>query len=305
MAEIKKDIESHDTSTFFKEVLNLAGIGIMTLQSDRSIQFVNLEALKIFGYKPKALYGTNFNTLFHDDSQEHLEDILSKINSLETNEYPPIEFTGLHKDNSAFPIELTTSCNTSDEDTVYTIIIRDITDSKKNEEDLKHQAYFDQLTDIPNRTLFLDRAENALNQAKRSDDRLAIIFIDLDDFKEINDTLGHEAGDIMLKTLSQRFINSARNTDTVSRRGGDEFTIIMPRIKNLEDAAILAERILESNKEEIKINNNSLYPKTSIGISVFPDDGDTVDKLIKNADKAMYHAKESGKNRYSFYKSDI
>ena len=211
-----------------------------------------------------------------------------------------MEFTGIHKNNSSFSAELIISCNTSDKDTIYTIIIRDITESKKNEEDLKHQAYFDQLTDIPNRTLFLDRAENALNQAKRSNEGLAIIFIDLDEFKEINDTLGHEAGDIMLKTLSQRFINSARNTDTVSRRGGDEFTILMPRIKNLEDAAILAERILESNKEEIKINNNSLYPKTSIGISVFPDDGDSIDLLIKNADKAMYCAKESG-NSYSFY----
>ncbi len=155
----------------------------MTLQSDRSIQFVNLEALKIFGYRPKELNGINFITLFHNDSQEHLEDSLSKINSLEENNHPPIAFTGLHKDNTPFPIELTTSCNSSYENTIYTIIIRDITDSKKNEDDLKHQAYFDQLTDIPNRTLFLDRAENALNQAKRSDDGMAIIFIDLDDFK--------------------------------------------------------------------------------------------------------------------------
>ena len=305
MANIKKDIEIQNTNTFFRGVLNLAGIGIMTLRSNKSIQFANLAALKIFGYKPKELSGTNFNTLFHDDSKEHLEDILSKINSFETNDNSPLESTGLHKDNSVIPVELTISCDTSDKDTIYTIIIRDITDSKKNEEDLKYQAYFDQLTEIPNRTLFSDRAENALNQAKRSDDGLAIIFIDLDEFKEINDTLGHEAGDIMLKTLAQRFIKSARNTDTVSRRGGDEFTILLPRIKNVEDAAILAERILESNKEEIKLNNISVYPKTSIGISVFPDDGDNVDILIKNADKAMYHAKESGKNQYSFYKSDI
>ena len=132
MEGIKKDIELHDTNTFFREVLNLAGIGIMTLKSARSIQFANLEALKIFGYKPKYLHGTNINRLFHNDSQEHLEDILSKINSLKTNDLPPIEFTGLHKDNSEFPIELTTSCNTSDKDTIYTIIIRDIRDSKKN-----------------------------------------------------------------------------------------------------------------------------------------------------------------------------
>ena len=302
MANINKEIELQYTNTFFRGVLNLAGIGIMTLRS-RSIQFANLEALKIFGYKPKELNGTNFNTLFHEDSQEHLEDILFKINSFETNDNSSLESTGLHKDHSVIPVELTISCNTSDGDSIYTIIIRDITDSKKNEEDLKYQAYYDQLTEVPNRTLFADRAENALNQAKRSNEGLAIIFIDLDGFKQINDTFGHEAGDIMLKALSQRFIKSARNTDTVCRRGGDEFTILMPRIKNLEDAAILAERIIEANKEKIVINNNSLYPKTSIGISVFPEDGDNIDILIKNADKAMYHSKKLGKNCYSFYKS--
>ena len=127
----------------------------------------------------------------------------------------------------------------------------------------------------------------------------------MDGFKQINDTFGHETGDIMLKALSQRFIKSARNTDTVSRRGGDEFTILMPRIKNVADAAILAERILESNKEGIQISNKTIYPKTSIGISVFPDDGDTIDILIQNADQAMYHAKKSGKNQYCFYQSII
>ena len=121
------------------------------------------------------------------------------------------------------------------------------------EEELKYQAYFDQLTEIPNRTLFIDRAETALNQAKRANEGLGIIFIDLDEFKEINDSLGHDGGDIMLKIISQRLINSARKSDTVSRRGGDEFTILMPRLKHIEDAAKLAERILESNKEPIKI----------------------------------------------------
>ena len=305
MSVIKKDINIQNSNTFFQGILNLAGIGIITLKLNRSIQYINLEALKIFGYKLRGLDGANFNTLLHKDSQEELANILTKINNLEINDNLSIESIGLHKDNSAFPIELTISWNASVENTIYTIIIRDITNSKKNEEDLKHHAYFDQLTEIPNRTLFLDRAENALNQAKRSNEGLAIIFIDLDEFKEINDTLGHEAGDVILKTLSKRFINSARNTDTVSRRGGDEFTILMPRIKNVEDAAILAERILESNKEEIEISNKSIYPKTSIGISVFPDDGDTIDILIDNADQAMYHAKESGKNQYCFYKSNV
>ena len=248
------------------------------------------------------MIGINFNTLFHNDSQDDLLDLFSNINNFDTNNSFIIETFGLHKDNYTFPVELIISCSAENRDAIYTIIIRDITASRKNEEDLKHQAYFDQLTNIPNRTLFLDRAENALNQANRSKECLAIIFIDLDEFKEINDTLGHDAGDIMLKVIAQRFVQCARNTDTVSRQGGDEFTILMPRIKNREDAAILAERILESNKENIRINNKTVHPKTSIGISVFPDDGDTVAKLIKNADMAMYNAKERGKNQFCFYK---
>ena len=292
-------------NTYFKEIFYLAGIGIMTLQKNRSIQFVNLEALKIFGYNSGELEDIKFNNLFHISSQVLIETFLSDVATIHSNKQTPVEFTGIHKDNSAFPVELNTSCITVDEDTVYTIIIRDITESRKNEENLKHQAYFDQLTDIPNRTLFTDRAETALNQAKRSKEGLAIIFIDLDEFKEINDSMGHDAGDIILKNISQRLITSARKSDTVSRRGGDEFTILMPRIKNIKDAAKLAERILKSNKKAIIIDQSSVFPKTSIGISVFPDDGDTIDILIKNADQAMYRSKKSGKNRYSFYKTDV
>ena len=114
---------------------------------------------------------------------------------------------------------------------------------------------------------------------------------------------GHETGDIFLKDVSQRFINSARKSDTVSRIGGDEFIILMPRIKNARDASNLAERILESNSKPITINNNLIYPKTSIGISVYPQDGDTIEILINNADKAMYSAKKIGINNYLFYKN--
>ena len=133
---------------------------------------------------------------------------------------------------------------------------------------------------------------------------MAIIFIDLDEFKELNDTLGHDAGDVMLKTISKRFINCARKSDTVSRRGGDEFTILMPRISNIKDAVKLAERILDSNKSAIAIKDKMVSPKTSIGISIYPQDGDSIETLINNADKAMYSAKESGKNQYAIFNSN-
>ena len=302
-----KEIQKFDplnTNSYSKEIVHQAGIGIMTLNEKMSILFANIEAMKIFGYATGNLDGTKFTKLFHKSNKIELENILSETNN-SIKEKPIVELTAIHMDNSAFPIELSITINKFNDETLITVIIRDITESKKNEENLKYQAYFDQLTEIPNRTLFSDRAENAMNQAKRSNEGLAIIFIDLDGFKNINDTYGHEVGDIFLKNIAKRFIRSARKSDTVSRRGGDEFTILMPRIKNTEDAAYLAERILESNEEPIVINKTSIYPKTSIGISVYPDDGDTVEILIEKADQAMYCAKKMGNNRYLFNQSDL
>ena len=297
---MKNNSNPIDVNTYFKEVFTNAGIGIMTLDAKSSIEYINEEALNIFGYKYSALVNTNFSTLIHSTDQDYLKQSIKTANSS-----TPSEFTGIHKDNSAFPIELNISSKKLNQTCIYTVIIRDITEIKKNEEKLKHQAYYDSLTGIPNRTLFLDRSEIALNQAKRSNEGLAVIFIDLDEFKELNDTLGHDAGDVMLKTVAQRFINCARKSDTVSRRGGDEFTILMPRIKNIEDAVKLAERILLSNKNAISIKEKMVFPKTSMGISIYPHDGDSIETLINNADKAMYYAKESGKNQYSFYNSKI
>ena len=295
---MKNNSNPIDVNAYFKEVFTNAGIGIMILDANSGIEYINEEALNIFGYKSGELVNTNFSALIHSTYQDYLKQFIKIENSSS-----PSEFMGIHKDNSAFPIELNISSKILNQTCIYTVIIRDITEIKKNEETLKHQAYFDSLTGIPNRTLFLDRSEIALNQAKRSKEGLGVIFIDLDEFKELNDTLGHDAGDVMLKTIAQRFINCARKSDTVSRRGGDEFTILMPRIKNIEDAIKLAQRILDSNKNAISIKEKMVFPKTSIGISIYPQDGDSIETLINNADKAMYNAKESGKNQYSFYNS--
>ena len=304
MVNLNKELEIPGSDSFFQEVLNSVGIGIISLNSNQSIKLVNMETLNIFGYKQEEIENNNIKLLFHPTEHEKLNTYLSTANNLQNNTLQPrVELTGIHKDKSTFPVELTISNNTHNENCIYTLILRDITQSKQVEEELKYQAYFDQLTEIPNRTLFIDRAETALNQAKRANEGLGIIFIDLDEFKEINDSLGHDAGDIMLKIISQRLINSARKSDTVSRMGGDEFTILMPRLNHIEDAAKLAERILESNKEPIKLKEELVYPKTSIGISVFPEDGDSIDILIQNADKAMYQAKGSGKNQYAIFQS--
>ena len=299
MENLDKNRNSDSVNAYFKDIFTFAGIGIITLDSKNNIEFVNEEALSIFGYTSIELINTNFAALIHTADQKSFSLYIQSNNSLS-----PAEFKCIHKDNSAFPIEINISSKLLNNNFIYTVVIRDITELKQNEENLKHQAYFDSLTEIPNRTLFLDRSEIALNQAKRSQEGMAIIFIDLDEFKELNDTLGHDAGDIMLKTVSKRFINCARKSDTVSRRGGDEFTILMPRISNIKDAVKLAERILDSNKSAIAIKDKMVFPKTSIGISIYPQDGDSIETLINNADKAMYSAKESGKNLYSIFNSN-
>ena len=253
MVQLKKDSGLDGKDILLREVLNSVGIGIVSLDSNQLIKLVNMETLNIFGYTQEEIENNNIKFLFHPTEHEKIKTYLSAAINRQNNILEPrVELNGIHKDKSIFPVELTISINTHNENCINTLILRDITKSKQVEEELRYQAYFDQLTEIPNRTLFIDRAETAINQARRANEGLGIIFIDLDEFKEINDSLGHDGGDIMLKIISQRLINSARKSDTVSRRGGDEFTILMPRLNHIEDAAKLAERILESNKKPIK-----------------------------------------------------
>ena len=155
-----------------------------------------LNELEIETKKLLEIENNNIKLLFHSTEHEKLKTYLSAASNRKNNTLEPrVELTGIHKDKSTFPVELTISNNTHNENCIFTLILRDITQSKQVEEELKYQAYFDQLTEIPNRTLFIDRAETALNQAKRANEGLGIIFIDLDEFKEINDSLGHDAGD--------------------------------------------------------------------------------------------------------------
>lgn len=174
----------------------------------------------------------------------------------------------------------------------------DITDRKNAEQQISYQAYHDALTDLPNRNLFGDRLNQALAHAIRHGEGLAVLFLDLDHFKIINDTLGHSVGDWLLKEVSERLRRSVREVDTVARLGGDEFILLLPGVKNSEDAARIAEKILEVIDEPLPYNENELYITTSIGISLCPSDGMDSETLVRSADNAMYRAKELGRNNY-------
>lgn len=203
-------------------------------------------------------------------------------------------------------------------------VIRDITERKRIEEELKrtaaelastneqlklsehrlrHQAYHDDLTGLPNRKLFAERLNQALEWARDLDRSVGLLFLDLDGFKAINDTLGHDMGDLLLKAVAKRLTGCLRGSDTVSRLGGDEFTVILPGIPKLEDAQKVADKVIATLSEVFAIEGNRVSVTTSIGISLYPQHGGTADDLIKLADTAMYRAKERGKNQYAFVES--
>jgi diguanylate cyclase (GGDEF)-like protein/PAS domain S-box-containing protein len=181
----------------------------------------------------------------------------------------------------------------------------DITQRKQAEEIIRYQAVYDQLTGLPNRILFNERLSSSLRQFKNSKKTLAVMFLDLDRFKKINDTLGHAAGDRLLEVFAARISDTLRSTDTVSRWGGDEFTVLLPNINSPEDAVRTAQRIQENLKPVFKLGEQSLHITCSIGIALYPDDGEDAETLVKNADAALYRAKEKGRNNYQFYNSTI
>lgn len=185
-------------------------------------------------------------------------------------------------------------------------LIRNYTFELRNQKDiLDHQAHHDSLTNLPNRLLFSDRLEQAIFKAERNKKGLALFFIDLDRFKQINDSLGHIFGDEVLKIVADRLKKIIRKEDTISRLGGDEFTILAEDLRKGTDASLLAQKILHGLAEPIYLNGHTLYISSSIGISLYPDDSKEADNLLKYADAAMYKAKEEGRNNFQYYSSDM
>lgn len=182
-------------------------------------------------------------------------------------------------------------------------IQRDITSRKQAEAHIRYQAHHDPLTNLPNRLLFWDRLNIALSQAEREETMMALLFLDCYQFKQVNDNFGHANGDRMLQLLAKRLLESVRKGDTVARLGGDEFVIILPRIRNYDEAQLVTQRILEAFRCPMPIGDNAVEVGASIGISVYPYDATNAEDLLLSADKAMYRAKSDGSHAYCFYTS--
>lgn len=182
--------------------------------------------------------------------------------------------------------------------------VTDISEQKQLEDKLRHLAYYDNLTNLPNRLLLHNHLKRAKARAKRNNHNLTILFMDLDGFKQVNDTLGHDVGDLLLKEVASRLEHCVREEDLISRIGGDEFIIVLEETEN-EDVRKIAERIVSAISERYELNGNETEVTPSIGISVYPEHGEEIEVLLKNADKAMYVAKNNGKAQYVFYEPTL
>jgi len=277
-------------------VLDTADEGIVTLDEQCLIQSLNPAAEKIFGYNKDELVGTSFSRLL----------IPSDIGRFMSRTGQPIplshqELTGLRKTGEIFFLMLSISEGNVSNNRFFTVMARDNSERHIFESELEYLATHDTLTGLPNRTLLYDRLHQAITQCARAKRLAAILFIDLDRFKTINDTLGHSAGDIILKEVAMRLRGCLREGDSVARNGGDEFTLVLPMLNEPGDAEVIAQKVLAKLVQSFKLNNEDLFIGGSIGISLYPNDGSDVDNLLKNADIAMYQSKSSGGNAYRFY----
>lgn len=303
----------------YKYMVNTSPDIIYILDPEGNFTFINERIESLLGYDCKELIGTHFSTLVHHEDAEKSQYVFNE-RRIGERASKNIELRLKCKDDGAprffdtrtLPIELSSmgiyrgsKVNKSDYLGTYGVA-RDITERKVAEETINFQAYHDLLTKLPNRALLRDRLSLAISQAKREDEMLAVMFLDLDRFKNINDSLGHMIGDELLQQVSKRLKRCIREGDTLARFGGDEFTLLLPKINDdRNDAVIIAQKITEALKEAFIIDKHELYVSASIGISMYPNDGSNMDTLIKNADIAMYHVKGNGKNNYQFYSDDM
>ena len=272
--------------------------------SGRIIEF-NPAAEAIFGYERKeALRLTLIDFLFEKDGQETTFLNLLFTAKDETIIGKRIELKAFRSDGSLFPAEITITSIPYKGKHVYTAYLRDLTEKKKSEEMIQQLAYFDLLTGLPNRNQFNQLFHDALNKAKQHNQSLALLFLDVNRFKLINDTLGHHLGDLVLQNFSALLSDSLFAQSIVSRLSGDEFVILYP-FGNRKSAALQAEKIIQQLEAPFQIDGRNVFVSTSIGISLYPIDGEDPEVLLKNADQAMYLAKERGGNHYYFYEQKM
>jgi diguanylate cyclase (GGDEF)-like protein/PAS domain S-box-containing protein len=293
----------------------IAKIGNWEWQPQAGHFSASSELCRLMGIRPQDFGGTldAFLQAVDAEDRERVEQALKRILSDRTP--CDIDHRIVLPNGSEFVVNLQAEGIFDDHLKALTIVgtAQDISERKRSEREIHRLAYYDSLTGLPNRVLFKDRVAHAIAHARRYQYHLALLFLDLDRFKMINDTLGHNIGDLLLKHVADRLMESVRHSDSIGRTtdtaqtyelarlGGDEFTVLLTNLRDVQDASRVARRILEALARPFSVGGHEVFVTVSIGIAIFPADGDSVDALLKNSDTAMYHAKEQGRNNFQYY----
>lgn len=293
-----------DQENFFRLIAeNISDfIAVLDLEGRR---LYNSPSYRQFFGGQDDLIGTNSFVEVHSDDRDGVIQVFR--DTVQTGVGHQIEYRFVRPDGQIHHMESRGDVIRDGDGKVVSVIVvsQDITERKRMEARMQRLAHYDVLTDLPNRALMSDRLQQAMGQVRRDGGLLAVMFLDLDRFKPVNDALGHEVGDLLLVQVAQRLQGCVkRETDTVSRIGGDEFVILLASIKEANEAAVVAGKVLQALNEPFMVGQHQISISSSVGIAVYPLHGDDMKQLIKHADRAMYHAKDAGHNCFRFYTTD-
>jgi len=283
------------------QAIEQSPVTVIITDTDANIEYVNSAFERVTGYNAKEVIGQNPRILNSGNTpaERYVEMWKALLNGMTWSG----EFHNRKKNGEVFweRAYMAPVLDSLGNITHYLAVEEDISTQKQQEERILHQANYDSLTDLPNRFLTLDRLSQMIKESLRTGNRAAVLFLDLDDFKKINDTMSHEVGDRILIQAATRLRNVMRDDDTVSRLGGDEFVMLVGSLSNAGEAYPVAETVLECFRDPFHLDGRELVLTASIGIAIFPDDGDNPATLLRNADTAMYHSKEQGRNTYNYF----
>ncbi|PLX94201.1 MAG: hypothetical protein C0619_03355 [Desulfuromonas sp.] len=304
-ARKKAEQALRDSEGRFRSLYEQAPLAYQSLDEQACFREVNQAFLDMFGYRREEVLGRRFDDFMAPESAANFKDVFPHF--VTDGSVDGAEFEMIGKDGSPLTVAVTGRIGTDSRGLFKRThcILNNITEQKQAEQRIQQLAYYDALTSLPNRALLQDRLNQVLAQAGRDGRQAGIMFLDLDRFKRINDTLGHVVGDQLLKIVAARLSQCIRKTDTVARLGGDEFVILLSSVNRIQDVTTIARKVLEVLSDPVNLNGQEVFGSGSIGIALYPIDGTDESTLLRNADTAMYVAKERGRNTYQFYSEEM